>query len=230
MDTLAELKGRDAAGNEHAPGGSSEGGQFVSTGTDAGPRRTEKPKKDKDESDRIAEAEKDYQENGTKAKAFKEWFGDWENDPKNASKVVGENGNPQETYGTGKPVKVYHGTADAFDEFETGHEGKNAAHVGPGFYFAEDRAVAETFTGSDRKGAILESYLSVRNPLDFDSVPSSDEIKKWAEEVSKLEPTAKTSAFIREAAQLADYEERALTAFDIWKIAAPMVGRDGANR
>ena len=32
---------------------------------------------------------------------FKAWFGDWENDPKNASKVVDENG---------EPLVVYHGT------------------------------------------------------------------------------------------------------------------------
>ena len=29
-----------------------------------------------------------------RTKAFKNWFGDWENDPKNASKVVDENGEP----------------------------------------------------------------------------------------------------------------------------------------
>ena len=33
--------------------------------------------------------------------AFKEWFGDWENEPENASKVVDENG---------EPMVVYHGT------------------------------------------------------------------------------------------------------------------------
>jgi hypothetical protein len=33
--------------------------------------------------------------------AFKKWFGDWENDPENASKVVDENG---------EPLVVYHGT------------------------------------------------------------------------------------------------------------------------
>jgi hypothetical protein len=32
---------------------------------------------------------------------FKAWFGDWENDPENASKVVDENG---------EPLVVYHGT------------------------------------------------------------------------------------------------------------------------
>ena len=29
-----------------------------------------------------------------RTQAFKEWFGDWENDPENASKVVDENGEP----------------------------------------------------------------------------------------------------------------------------------------
>ena len=36
-----------------------------------------------------------------RTKAFKDWFGDWENDPENASKVVDENG---------EPLVVYHGT------------------------------------------------------------------------------------------------------------------------
>ena len=33
-----------------------------------------------------------------RTKAFKEWFGDWENDPTNASKVVDENGEPLVTW------------------------------------------------------------------------------------------------------------------------------------
>ena len=42
--------------------------------------------------------------------AFKSWFGDWENDPKNASKVVDENG---------EPLVVYHGTPlGGFDTFK----------------------------------------------------------------------------------------------------------------
>ena len=42
-----------------------------------------------------------------RTKAFKEWFGDWENDPKNASKVVDENG---------EPLVVYHSNdAEEFD-------------------------------------------------------------------------------------------------------------------
>ena len=42
--------------------------------------------------------------------AFKSWFGDWENDPANASKVIDENG---------EPLVVYHGTPlGGFDTFK----------------------------------------------------------------------------------------------------------------
>ena len=41
---------------------------------------------------------------------FKAWFGDWENDPQNASKVVDENG---------EPLVVYHSTPYQFNVFET---------------------------------------------------------------------------------------------------------------
>ena len=41
--------------------------------------------------------------------AFKAWFGDWENDPKNASKVIDENG---------EPLVVYHGSDADFDVFD----------------------------------------------------------------------------------------------------------------
>jgi hypothetical protein len=40
---------------------------------------------------------------------FKNWFGDWINDPQNASKIVDENG---------EPLVVYHGSAKRFKEFD----------------------------------------------------------------------------------------------------------------
>jgi hypothetical protein len=42
---------------------------------------------------------------------FKAWFGDWENDPENASKVVDENG---------EPLVCYHGTKKIFTSFKEG--------------------------------------------------------------------------------------------------------------
>jgi hypothetical protein len=51
--------------------------------------------------------------------AFIEWFGDWQNDPENASKVIDENG---------EPLVVYHGTNNQFTIFnrsiETNYRGK----------------------------------------------------------------------------------------------------------
>lgn len=44
-----------------------------------------------------------------RTKAFKEWFGDWENDSKNASKVVDENG---------EPLIVYHESPELFTSFD----------------------------------------------------------------------------------------------------------------
>ena len=43
-----------------------------------------------------------------RTKAFKEWFGDWENDSADASKVIDENG---------EPLVVYHGTTQDFTTF-----------------------------------------------------------------------------------------------------------------
>lgn len=44
-----------------------------------------------------------------RTKAFKDWFGDWENDPENASKVVDENG---------EPLVVYHATNKIFNTYK----------------------------------------------------------------------------------------------------------------
>ena len=44
--------------------------------------------------------------------AFKEWFGDWENDPENASKVVNPN--------TGEPLVVYHGATKGSEKLFLG--------------------------------------------------------------------------------------------------------------
>lgn len=47
-----------------------------------------------------------------RTKAFKTWFGDWENNPSEASKVVDENG---------EPLVVYHNSNSKFTNFELGH-------------------------------------------------------------------------------------------------------------
>lgn len=46
-----------------------------------------------------------------RTKAFKDWFGDWENNPIDASKAIDENG---------EPLVVYHGTPKNFSTFKEG--------------------------------------------------------------------------------------------------------------
>ena len=57
---------------------------------------------------------RDSEENQTETENFKKWFGDWQNDPANASKVVNEDGTPK---------VLYHQTSADFTIFEPRHEG-----------------------------------------------------------------------------------------------------------
>lgn len=50
----------------------------------------------------------------TQSQQFKRWFGDWQNDPASASKVVNEDGTPK---------VLYHQTAEDFTIFEPRHQG-----------------------------------------------------------------------------------------------------------
>lgn len=123
----------------------------------------------------IEAARQDWADNGTKSKAFKKWFGDWENDPKNSSKVVDEDGNPQESYGI---KKVYHGAPVEFSVFDKEKLGVNGVAAGLGFYFSENIEIANTFADS-QKGVVFESYLNIRNPYDFDFRISKTEMLGW---------------------------------------------------
>lgn len=85
--------------------------------------------------------------------AFKKWFGDWENDPKNASKVVDENG---------EPLVVYHGTTkgNVINEF---YDRGNA-----GIHFGTKEAAIERReqTDFDFIGyTLIEVFLNIKNPL-----------------------------------------------------------------
>ena len=90
-----------------------------------------------------------------RTKAFKEWFGDWENDPKNASKVVDENGEPKVVY---NGSKVQHYQYDG--RLRT--KGQSATNSKVSF-FTDSKAVAE------RYGKFVnEVFLNIRNPYEVD--------------------------------------------------------------
>ena len=62
-----------------------------------------------------------------RTKAFKDWFGDWENNPSEASKVVDENGEPLVVYHNSKTSKIY-----IYDMSRNNTNGGNL--FGPGIY------------------------------------------------------------------------------------------------
>ena len=113
----------------------------------------------------------DVQYDTVRTPTFKKWFGDWENDPKNASKVVDENG---------EPLVVYHGTGATFDAFDKKIE---AASVGAsngfqGFFFTQEEGRAGDFAiakeeriGGDAK--TIPVFLSIKKPSIADAKGSS---------------------------------------------------------
>ncbi|HII3734671.1 TPA: LPD38 domain-containing protein [Pasteurella multocida] len=85
---------------------------------------------------------------------FKAWFGDWENDPKNASKVV----NPK----TGEPLLVYHGSSNyGFNTFKD--DGVR------GIYFTDNQDIAKSyFDKNNSNGGYYGTFLNIRNPSESD--------------------------------------------------------------
>ena len=90
----------------------------------------------------------------TKSDNFKQWFGDWENDPENASKVVNDDGTPK---------IVYHGTSNGgFNSFDT--YGSNFGLFGNGSYFTESENVAKSYTnkGKGNNKQVYSVYLDIK--------------------------------------------------------------------
>lgn len=96
-----------------------------------------------------------------RTKAFKNWFGDWESNPLEASKILDDNG---------EPLVVYHGSRSAgFREFE---------ELQPGIYFTDSLEMAKAYANDIRiayspwsrnNNAIYTTFLSIRNPIVVDA-------------------------------------------------------------
>jgi hypothetical protein len=80
--------------------------------------------------------------------AFKKWFGDWENDAENSSKVVDSNG---------EPLVVYHGGQTKFNIFSP---------YSQGHYFTDNIKYAKAFTEKSDDGHLFKCFINVRNYLD----------------------------------------------------------------
>lgn len=96
---------------------------------------------------------------------FKAWFGDWENDPENSSKVVNER--------TGEPLVAYHGTGSEFNVFDKNKAGagNDKGLRGKGFYFSPNRTTSESYGEK-----IIGAYVSLKNPFRPSDFTSAEEV------------------------------------------------------
>lgn len=106
-----------------------------------------------------------------KSENFKKWFGDWENDPKNASKVVNEKG---------EPLLMYHGSPEKFTIFDSEFMSLHGSSKGYGFYFSPDKNMAQWY------GDVMTVYLDIKNPLSKDKLSiSRKEMKNLILDIEK---------------------------------------------
>lgn len=113
--------------------------------------------------------------NQTESKEFKQWFGDWQNDPANASKVVNEDGTPK---------VLYHQTSADFTIFEPRHEGAGTRD--------QDTPFGIFMKSSDRNIGVkgekqMALYARIVNPLRVtDRADLMYQLKKISPEYEKV--------------------------------------------
>lgn len=96
---------------------------------------------------------------------FKQWFGDWENSPETASKVVDENGEPQ---------VVYHGTSSQFTRFKLG-----GGLLGRGVYLTDRYEEAQNYAGSrsqNSEGTVMPLFANIREMFNSNSKTTREQI------------------------------------------------------
>ena len=96
--------------------------------------------------------------------AFKNWFGDWENDPENASEVLDENG---------EPLVVYHGTVGGQFSIFNRDYASIEGDMGAGFYFTNSSAdVGENYEDGgpdfENKVARRAEQIEAEEEIDYE--------------------------------------------------------------
>lgn len=87
--------------------------------------------------------------------SFKKWFGNWESNPEEASKIVDENN---------EPMLVYHGSPNEFRSFDPDMIGSTTdfGFYGKGFYFSPKETYAQGYGDF-----VYPVFLNIRNPFDY---------------------------------------------------------------
>ena len=105
----------------------------------------------------------------TESQQFKRWFGDWQNHPENASKIVNADGTPKVMY---HGTKVENGDFYVFDESKAVKKGGlGLKALGKGNYFT-----SKQLDGTERYGSrVISAYLNIRNPFIYNGGSSFQE-------------------------------------------------------
>lgn len=110
----------------------------------------------------------------TESQQFKRFFGDWQNKPQSASKVVNDDGTPK---------VVYHGTNAKFTVFD--YDKTKLGKLGYGFYFTANKNFAKNYAVGDN---LVEAYIDIKNPLIIEeTVLTEKQIDSMLEKLSEFE-------------------------------------------
>ena len=113
---------------------------------------------------------------------FKNWFGNWETDPANASKVVDENG---------EPMVTYHGSASVditqFDRRKKVRQGSGLKEFAD--YFTSNRDLAEIYKSAPKDNKYVADINNQIIELEelIDKTKSNSEFNKYVNEIKKLQ-------------------------------------------
>jgi len=108
----------------------------------------------------------------TESRQYVRWFGDWQNRPENASKIVDADGTPK---------VMYHGSPAQFTIFDK-KKARSSCAYGSGFYFTDSQSHAST------SGQQYSVYLNIRNPLQYGGgTVSREQVRKFLEAVAENE-------------------------------------------
>jgi hypothetical protein len=128
---------------------------------------------------------------------FKDWFGDWENDPENASKFVDENGEPQ---------VVYHGTYDEFNEFDL--DKKRFKVHDKGMFFTPELSAAKEY------GDIQMPLFLNAKTLDYSKMDLNDSFRQLRAKENELLNTTTKEGVVLETSDKEGSNVKQFVVFD----------------
>ena len=150
--------------------------------------------------------------------SFIRWFGDWMNNPEEASKIVDENG---------EPMAMYHGSLESFSEFSRDFAGRSADTAGVGFWFSDREDFARSFASAEWQGEgtpqVYSVFLNIRNPRVYSSTPGltyaqykalTSEIERLSGLISRYEASSDRAISGRELNQLREERDRIISSLE----------------